>query len=102
MPMTRSELMYFTAGVAVGSMVGANWSKVKPILEQVLGPAAEGFGAAYSDISRAVAERYESAQDMAADRRHKSNGKKKKKKKDSKRKESAAEPAFDLSRFMSG
>ena len=103
MPMTKSEAMYFAAGVAVGGMVGANWSKVKPVLDQVLGPAAAGFGDAYGDIARVVAERFESAQDAAAHHRHKTNGKKtngKKKKKQAKKNGQASEPAFDLERFM--
>ena len=91
MPMTKSELMYFAAGVAVGGTVGANWSKIKPMLEQFMGPAAEGFGDAYGDIARAFAERVESVQDAAAERRHETNGTKKKHKKKKVKKKHAAQ-----------
>ena len=80
MPMTRSEMMYFAAGLAIGGTVGANWKKIKPMLDQFMGPAAEGFGDAYGDIARAFAERFESVQDVAAERRHEANEKNRKKK----------------------
>jgi hypothetical protein len=91
MPMTKSELMYFMAGVAVGGTIGANWSKIKPMLDPFLGPAAAGFGDAYGDIARALAEQVESAQDAAAQRRHQANGSKKKRKKQKTHKKHAGE-----------
>ncbi|MFO0867729.1 MAG: hypothetical protein U0935_02165 [Pirellulales bacterium] len=53
---TRNELMYFALGVTVGGVVGANWSKIKPLLETFMGPAAEGFRDAYADMARKFAE----------------------------------------------
>jgi hypothetical protein len=70
MPLTKSEAMYFALGVAVGGAVGANWSKIKPIVEQFFGGAAEGAGDAYSDLSQMFGERFEAFQDHAAERRH--------------------------------
>ena len=90
MPITKSEMMYFAAGLALGGTVGANWSKIKPLLDHFMGPAAEGFGDAYGDIARAFAERVESVQDAAAERRHTSNGTKKKNKKKKSAKKHAA------------
>jgi hypothetical protein len=69
--MTRSELVYFAAGVAVGGAVGANWSKIKPVLEALLGPAAEGFQDAYGDMLGAMSEQVESFQDSVAERKSK-------------------------------
>jgi hypothetical protein len=69
MPLTRSEAMYFALGVAVGGTVGANWGKIRPIVEQLLGNAAEGAGDAYGDLARLFGERFEAFQDHAAERR---------------------------------
>ena len=68
MPMTRSELMYFAAGVAVGGAVGANWSKIKPVVEALLGPAAEGFQDAYGDLLGTMSEQVERFQDTMAEK----------------------------------
>lgn len=86
MPMTKSELMYLSLGLAVGGTVGANWSKIKPLLEEVLGPAKEGFGDAYGDLMEKVVAQAEAFQDNAAERRHEEHGagKKRKKKKSKK------------------
>lgn len=72
---TRSEMMYFAVGLSIGGMVGANWSKIKPIMEQFLGPAASGMGDAYGDIARMFADGFESFQDNAAERRHQTKAK---------------------------
>lgn len=69
MPLTRSEVMYFALGVAVGGAVGANWSKIKPLVERFLGPVAEGAGDAYGDLARMFGDRFEAFQDQAAQRR---------------------------------
>ena len=69
--MTRSELVYFAAGVAVGGAVGANWSKVKPMLEAMLGPAAAGFQDAYGDLLGTLSEHVEDFQDSVAEQRTK-------------------------------
>ena len=95
---SRSELMYFTLGVAVGGVVGANWSKVKPLLESFMGPAAEGFRDAYADMARKFAEQAEAKADAAADEQHRaSRGKSKKGKRNKKSKsEQAPMTAADL------
>jgi len=67
--MTRSELVYFAAGVAVGGAVGANWSKIKPLVEAMLGPAADGFQDAYGDLLGTMSEHWEEFQDGVAERK---------------------------------
>jgi hypothetical protein len=61
--------MYFALGVAVGGAVGANWGKIRPIVDQLLGNAAEGAGSAYGDLARLFGERFEAFQDHAAEQR---------------------------------
>lgn len=80
---TRSELMYFAMGVAVGGVVGANWSKVRPMLEAFMGPAADGFRDAFADMARNYAGQDEAAADddeQPAVTRPKPGAKKRKKK----------------------
>lgn len=67
MPVTKSELMYLSVGLAVGGAVGANWSKIKPMLDVMLGPAAEGFEDAYGDLVGSLASRMEAFKDAAAE-----------------------------------
>lgn len=67
--MTRSELVYFAAGVAVGGAVGANWSKIKPLVEAMLGPAAAGLQDAYGDLLGKLSQQVEAFQDSAAEQR---------------------------------
>jgi len=67
--MTRSELVYFAAGVAVGGAVGANWSKLKPALDALLGPAAAGLQDAYGDLLGVISEQAEGFQDTIAERK---------------------------------
>jgi hypothetical protein len=67
--MTRSELVYFAAGVAVGGAVGANWTKIKPVLEALLGPAADGLQDAYGDMLGAMSQQVESFQDSVAEKK---------------------------------
>ena len=70
MPLTRSEAMYFALGFAAGGAVGANWSKIRPMVEQLLGDAAAGAGGAYGDLARLFAERVEAFQDHAAEEQY--------------------------------
>ncbi len=63
---TRNELMYFAMGVAVGGVVGANWSKVKPLLETFMGPAAEGFRDAFTDMAKKFGEQSGESEAAAA------------------------------------
>ena len=69
MPMTRSELIYFAAGVAVGGTVGANWNKIQPLALAMLGPAAAGLQDAYGDLLGTLAQQVESFQDSTVEQR---------------------------------
>lgn len=80
---TRSELMYFAMGVAVGGVVGANWAKIRPMLEAFMGPAADGFRDAFADMARNYASEDQSQSDDDAEpavARPKAGAKKRKKK----------------------
>ena len=89
MPMTRSELIYFAAGVAVGGAVGANWNKIQPLAAAMLGPAAAGLQDAYGDLLGTLAQQVEAFQDAAAEQRT-PRGKKR-----AARGERAFEPSFN-------
>ncbi len=71
MPVTKSEMMFFAAGAAVGAALGANL----PLLKEKLGPmfaaalagASSAVGDSYSEVARHVAERVEAVQDAMAE-----------------------------------
>jgi hypothetical protein len=71
MPVTRSEMMFFAAGAAVGAAAGANW----PLLKEKLGPliaaafagASSAVGDSYADLAKTVAEKVEAVQDAMAE-----------------------------------
>jgi hypothetical protein len=71
MPVTKSEMMFFAAGAAVGAAAGANW----PLLKEKLGPliaaavagASSAVGDSYADLAKTVAEKVEAVQDAVAE-----------------------------------
>lgn len=71
MPVTKSEMLFFAAGAAVGAAFGANL----PLLKEKLGPiiaagiagASSAVGDSYSEVARHVAERVEAVQDAMAE-----------------------------------
>jgi hypothetical protein len=67
MPLTRSELVCLTAGIAVGAIAGANADKLKSALTGLLGMAAEAGGEAYHNAAQKVAEHVESLKDAVAE-----------------------------------
>ena len=48
MPLTRSELVCLSAGIAVGALAGANADKIKNALGGLLGLMSEGVGEGYA------------------------------------------------------
>jgi hypothetical protein len=70
MPMTRSEIIYFAAGVAVGAAARSTY----PILKEKLGPliagamasASAAFSDSYADVAKRLAEKAEAVQDVVA------------------------------------
>jgi hypothetical protein len=67
MPLTRSELVCLTAGIAVGALAGANSEKIKTALSGLLGLVTEGVGAGYTAAAQKVAEHVEGLQDAVAE-----------------------------------
>ncbi len=88
MPLTRSEVMYFAIGVAVGGAAGANWKKIKPFLDMFMGPAQSGFEQAYTDATRMFGDRFEAFEDRVAENNHKRSAKPRSGKKRTKRRSS--------------
>jgi hypothetical protein len=67
MPLTRSELVCLTAGIAVGAIAGANADKVKTALTGLFGLVTEAGGEAYHAAAQKVAEHVESLKDAVAE-----------------------------------
>ena len=70
MPVTRSEAMFFTAGLVIGAAAGSNF----PVLKEKFGPLLSGasrrgaaFGESYSEMAKKVAEKVEAVQDAMAE-----------------------------------
>ena len=67
MPLTRSEVVCLTAGIAVGALVGANADKIKTALSGLLGMLSEGAGEGYAAAAQKVAEHVETLKDALAE-----------------------------------
>lgn len=71
MPMTRSEAMYFTAGLVIGAAAGANFpllkEKLGPLVSGALAGAGSAFGESYAEMAKKVAEKVEAVQDAMAE-----------------------------------
>jgi hypothetical protein len=73
MPVTKSEMLFFAAGAAVGAAVGANYPLLKekfgPILAAALAGASSAVGDSYAEVAKHVAEKVEAVQDAMAEMR---------------------------------
>jgi hypothetical protein len=67
MPLTKSEIVCLTAGIAVGALAGANADKIKTALGSLLGLITEGAGEGYAAAAQKVAEHVEGLKDIAAE-----------------------------------
>jgi hypothetical protein len=67
MPLTRSELVCLTTGIAVGAIAGANADKLKKALTDLFGLVTEAGGEAYHAAAEKVAERVEALKDAVAE-----------------------------------
>ncbi|WP_165224124.1 hypothetical protein [Aquisphaera insulae] len=71
MPVTRSEALFFAAGLVVGATAGANYpllkEKLGPLLSGALAGAGAAFGESYSEMAKKVAEKVEAVQDAMAE-----------------------------------
>jgi hypothetical protein len=74
MPVTKSEMLFFAAGAAVGAAVGANYPLLKekfgPILAAALAGASSAVGDSYAEVAKHVAEKVEAVQDAMAEMKH--------------------------------
>jgi hypothetical protein len=67
MPLTRSEWICLTAGLAVGAVAGANSDKIKTALSELLGMVKDGVGDGYAAAAQKVAEHVEGLHDAVAE-----------------------------------
>jgi hypothetical protein len=71
MPVTKSEMMFFAAGAALGAAAGANFPLLKekfgPIIAAALAGASSAVGDSYADLAKTVAEKVEAVQDAMAE-----------------------------------
>jgi hypothetical protein len=71
MPMTRSEAMFFTAGLVIGAAASASFPHLKekfgPLLSAALAGAGSAFGETYAEMAKKVAEKVEAVQDAMAE-----------------------------------
>ena len=69
MPITRSEVIFFAAGVAVGAAARSAYPQLKEKLGPLLAGAGAAVGDAYTEVAKRVAEKVESVQDVMAEKR---------------------------------
>lgn len=78
MPMTRSELIYFAAGVAVGAAAKSAYPALKdkfgPLIAGTMAGVSSAFGESYSEVAKRVAEKVEAVQDAMAEMKHGASG----------------------------
>jgi hypothetical protein len=71
MPVTKSEMMFFAAGAALGAAAGANFPLLKekfgPILAAALAGASSAVNESYAEVAKQVAEKVEAVQDAMAE-----------------------------------
>ena len=67
MPLTRSEWVCLTTGLAIGALAGANSDKIKTALSGLLGTIKDSVGDGYAAAAQKVAEHVEGLQDAVAE-----------------------------------
>jgi hypothetical protein len=77
MPVTKSEMMFFAAGAAIGAVAGANLpflkEKLGPIIAAAVAGASSAVGDSYAEVAKHVAEKIEAVQDAVAEMKHGAN-----------------------------
>lgn len=77
MPVTRSEMVFFAAGAALGAVAGTNLPFLKekfgPIITAALAGASSAVGDSYAEAAKHVAEKIEAVQDAMAEMKHGAN-----------------------------
>ena len=71
MPITRSELAFFAAGVAVGAAARSAMPVIKekfgPLIAGTMAGASAAFNESYAEVAKRVAEKVETVQDAMAE-----------------------------------
>jgi hypothetical protein len=71
MPVTKSEMVFFAAGVALGTVAGANLPFLKekfgPLIGAALSGASSVVGDSYAEVAKRLAEKVEAVQDAMAE-----------------------------------
>jgi hypothetical protein len=74
MPATKSEMMFFAAGAALGAAAGANFPLLKkkfgPVLAAALAGASSAVSDSYAQVAKHVAEKVEAVQDAMVEMNH--------------------------------
>jgi hypothetical protein len=74
MPVTKSEMIFFAAGVALGAVAGANLpflkEKFAPLIGAAVAGASSAAGDSYAEFAKRVAEKVEAVQDAMAEMKH--------------------------------
>jgi hypothetical protein len=74
MPITRSEVLFFAAGVAAGAAARSAYPQIKDKLGPLVAGASAALGDAYTEVAKRVAEKVESVQDAMAEKRQQAPG----------------------------
>jgi hypothetical protein len=74
MPVTKSEMMFFAAGAAIGAAAGANLPLLKekfgPLIAAALAGVSSAVGDSYAEVAKRVAEKVEAVEDAMAEMKH--------------------------------
>lgn len=74
MPVTKSEMMFFAAGVALGTVAGAHLpllkEKLAPLFGALLASASAAVGGSYAEVAKRVVQNVEAVQDAMAEMKH--------------------------------
>jgi hypothetical protein len=74
MPVTKSEMLFFTAGAVVGAAAGASFPYLKekfgPLLATALAGVSAAVGESYAEVARQVAGKVEAVQDAMSELKH--------------------------------
>jgi hypothetical protein len=74
MPVTKSEMLFFAAGAAVGAAAGANLPFLKekfgPVIAAALAGASSAVSDSYAEVAKHVAEKVEAVQDAMSEMKH--------------------------------
>lgn len=70
MPVTRSEMLFFTAGVVAGAVGHATYPRLREKLAPLLDAALAGVGDGHGAVIQDLAERFDRAREAARSATH--------------------------------